>query len=84
MPNGTYGGVRGRLISPYSINYGICVCGYEKVRVLFASVIEDYKSGKITYSGAEFNTRNKIYHYVKSIFTPDVKYTKDLLSRDIP
>ena len=32
----------------------------EKVRTIIAPVIEDYKSGKITYEEAEFNARNKI------------------------
>ena len=32
----------------------------EKVRVIIAPVIEDYKSGKITYTEAEFNARVKI------------------------
>ena len=33
----------------------------EKVRAIIAPVIEDYKSGKITYAEAEFNARNRIY-----------------------
>ena len=37
----------------------------EKVRTIIAPVIEDYKSGKITYVEAEFNARNKIYQSVK-------------------
>ncbi len=56
----------------------------EKVRVIIASVIEDYKSGKITYAEAEFNARNKIYQSVKPDFEPDVEYMKDPISRDIP
>ena len=56
----------------------------EKVRVIIAPVIEDYKSGKITYAEAEFNARTKIYQSVKSDFNPDVEYMKDPLSRDIP
>ena len=56
----------------------------EKVRVIISLVIEDYKSGKITYAEAEFNARNKIYQSVKSDFNPDVEYMKDPLSRDIP
>ena len=56
----------------------------EKVRVIIAPVIEDYKSGKITYSEAEFNARNKIYQSVNPNFNPDVEYMKDPLSRDIP
>ena len=56
----------------------------EKVRVIIAPVIEDYKSGKITYAEAEFNARTKIYHSVKPDFNPDVEYMKDPLSRDIP
>ena len=56
----------------------------EKVRIIIAPVIEDYKSGKITYAEAEFNARNKIYQSVKPDFNPDIEYMKDPLSRDIP
>ena len=56
----------------------------EKVRVIIAPVIEDYKSGKITYTEAEFNARVKIYQSVKPGFNPDVEYTKDPIYRDIP
>ena len=56
----------------------------EKVRVIITPVIEDYKSGKITYAEAEFNARNKIYQSVNPSFNPDVEYMKDSLSRDIP
>ena len=56
----------------------------EKVRVIIAPVIEDYKSGKITYAEAEFNARTRIYQSVKPDFNPDVEYMKDPLSRDIP
>ena len=56
----------------------------EKVRAIIAPVIEDYKSSKITYAEAEFNTRTKIYQSVKPDFNPDVEYMKDPLSRDIP
>jgi len=56
----------------------------ENVRAIIAPVIEDYKSGKITYAEAEFNARNKIYQSVKPDFNPDVEYMKDPLSRDIP
>ena len=56
----------------------------EKVRVIIAPVIEDYKSGKITYAEAEFNARNMIYQSVNPNFNPDVEYMKDPLSRDIP
>ena len=56
----------------------------EKVRVIIATVIEDYKSGKITYTEAEFNARTKIYQSVKPDFNPNVEYMKDPLSRDIP
>ena len=56
----------------------------EKVRIIIAPVIEDYKSGKITYAEAEFDARNKIYQSVKPDFNPDVEYMKDPLSRDIP
>ena len=56
----------------------------EKVRAIIAPVIEDYKSGKITYAEAEFNARNKIYQSVKPDFNPNVEYMKDPISRDIP
>jgi len=56
----------------------------EKVRVIIAPVIENYKSGKITYAEAEFDARNKIYQSVKTDFNPDVEYMKDPLLRDIP
>ena len=57
---------------------------FEKVRAIIAPVIEDYKSGKITYTEAESNARNMIYQSVKPDFNPDVEYMKDSLSRDIP
>jgi len=56
----------------------------EKVRAIIAPVIEDYKSGKITYAEAEFNARNKIYQSVNPSFNPDLEYMKDPLLRDIP
>ena len=56
----------------------------EKVRIIITPVIEDYKSGRITYAEAEFNARNKIYQSVKPDFNPDIEYMKDPLSRDIP
>ena len=56
----------------------------EKVRVIIAPVIKDYKSGKITYAEAEINARNKIYQSVKPDFNPDVEYMKDPIYRDIP
>ena len=56
----------------------------EKVRVIINPVIEDYKSGKITYAEAEFNARTRIYQSVKPDFNPDIEYMKDPLSRDIP
>ena len=56
----------------------------EKVRAIIAPVIEDYKSGKITYAEAEFDARNMIYQSVNLSFNPDVEYMKDPLSRDIP
>ena len=56
----------------------------EKVRAIIAPVIEDYKSGKITYAEAEFKARNKIYQSVYPSFNPDVEYMKDSFSRDIP
>jgi len=56
----------------------------EKVRTIIAPVIEDYKSGKITYAEAEFDARVKIYQSVNPNFNPDVEYTKDPIYRDIP
>ena len=56
----------------------------EKVRVIINTVIEDYKSGKITYAEAEFNARTKIYQSVNPSFNPDVEYMKDPIYRDIP
>ena len=57
---------------------------FEKVRTIIDPVIEEYKSGKITYAEAEFNARNKIYQSVNPSFNPNVEYMKDPLSRDIP
>ncbi len=56
----------------------------EKVRAIIAPVIEDYKSGKITYVEAEFDARVKIYQSVNPNFNPDVEYMKDPIYRDIP
>ena len=56
----------------------------EKVRTIITPVIEDYKSGKITYAEAAFNARIKIYQSVRPDFNPDIEYMKDPLSRDIP
>ncbi|MDY3304439.1 MAG: hypothetical protein SOW78_09215 [Clostridia bacterium] len=56
----------------------------EKVRTIIAPVIEDYKSGKITYAEAEFDARVKIYQSVNPNFNPDVEYMKDPIYRDIP
>ena len=56
----------------------------EKVRAIIAPVIEEYKSGKITYAEAEFNARVKIYQSVNPAFNPDVEYMKDPIYRDIP
>ena len=56
----------------------------ENVRAIIAPVIEDYKSGEITYAEAEFNARNKIYQSVNPSFDPDVEYMKDPIYRDIP
>ena len=56
----------------------------EKVKTIIAPVIEDYKSGKITYAEAEFDARKKIYQSVNPNFNPDVEYMKDPIYRDIP
>ena len=56
----------------------------ENVRAIIAPVIDDYKSGKITYAEAEFNARVKIYQSVNPNFNPDVEYMKDPIYRDIP
>ena len=55
----------------------------ENVESIIAHVIEDYKSGRITYAEAEFNARNRIYQSVKPDLNPDIEYMKDPLSRDI-
>ena len=56
----------------------------EKVRVIIAPVIEDYKSGKISYVEAEFDARVKIYQSVNPNFNTDIEYMKDPIYRDIP
>lgn len=57
---------------------------HEKVRAIITPVIEDFKSGKITYAEAEFNAHVKIYQSVNPNFNPDVEYAKDPIYRDIP
>ena len=56
----------------------------EKIRTIIVPLIEDYKSGKITYVEAEFNARNRIYQSVKPDFNPNLEYMNDPLSRDVP
>ena len=56
----------------------------ERVQTIIAPVIEDYKSGKITYTEAEFNARIAIYQSVNPAFNPDVEFAKDSCYRDIP
>ena len=56
----------------------------ERVKTIIAPVIEDYKSGKITYTEAEFSVRIAIYQSVNSAFNPDVEFVKDTCYRDIP
>ena len=56
----------------------------EKVSVIIAPVIEEYKSGKTTYAEAVPNARVKIYQSVNPSFNPDVEYMKDPIYRDIP
>ena len=56
----------------------------ERVRSIIASVIEDYKTGKITYAEAEFNARVKIYQSINPSFNPDIEFAKDPIYRDIP
>jgi len=56
----------------------------EKVKVIIAPVIEDYKSGKITYVEAESDARVKIYQSINPNFNPAVEYMKDPIYRDIP
>ena len=56
----------------------------ERVRAIITPVIEDYKSGKISYAEAEFNAQTRIYQSVKPDFNPNVEYMKDTISRDIP
>ena len=89
VPSGLYVALNlnTRNFKEYNQN-GYAPCFYvnnlEKVRVIIAPVIEDYKTGKITYAEAEFNVRNKIYQSANPYFNPDVEYMKDPLSRDIP
>jgi len=56
----------------------------ERVRSIIASVIEDYKSRKITYTEAEFNARVKIYQSINPAFNPNIEFAKDPIYRDIP
>ena len=56
----------------------------ERVQTILAPVIEDYKSGKITYTEAEFNARIAIYQFVNPTFNPNVEFAKDSCYRDIP
>ena len=56
----------------------------ERVRSIIASVIEDYKTGKITYAEAELNARVKIYQSINPSFNPDIEFAKDPIYRDIP
>lgn len=56
----------------------------ERVQTIIAPVIEDYKSGKITYTEAEFNARIAIYQFVNPTFNPNVEFAKDTCYRDIP
>ena len=56
----------------------------ERVQTIIAPVIEDFKSGKITYTEAEFNARIAIYQSVNPAFNPDVEFAKDTCYRDIP
>ena len=56
----------------------------ERVRSIITSVIEDYKTGKIAHTEAEFNARVKIYQSINPSFNPDVEFAKDPIYRDIP
>ena len=56
----------------------------DRVRNIIATVIEDYKTGKITYTEAEFNARLKIYQSINLSFNPDVEFAKDPIYRNIP
>ena len=60
------------------------ISNIERVKTIIAPVIEDYKSGKITYTEAEFNARIAIYQSVNLTFNPDVEFAKDTCYRDIP
>ena len=55
-----------------------------RVQSIIAPVSEDFKSGKITYTEAEFNARIAIYQSVNPAFNPDMEFTKDTCYRDIP
>ncbi len=77
--------------TPQYGNIGTCILDLifmqiilKKVREIISSVIEDYKSGKITYTEAEFDAREKIYQSLNPNFNPDVEYMKDPIYRDIP
>ena len=52
--------------------------------MFWLELIEDYNSGKITYTEAEFNACVKIYQSVNPNFNPDVEYIKDPIYRYIP
>ena len=56
----------------------------DMVKKVITPVIEDYKSGKITYTEAEFCARVKIYQSINPSFNPDVEFAKDPIYRDIP
>ena len=60
------------------------ISNIERVKTIIAPVIEDYKSGKITYTEAEFNARIAIYQSVNLTFNSDVEFAKDSCYRDIP
>ena len=60
------------------------ISNIERVKTIIAPVIEDYKSGKITYTEAEFNARIAIYQSINLTFNPDVEFAKDTCYRDIP
>ena len=60
------------------------ISNIERVKTIIAPVIEDYKSGKITYTEAEFNARIAIYQSVNLTFNSDVEFAKDSCYRYIP
>ena len=56
----------------------------EKVRMIIAPVIEEYKLGKIDYDEATKRAYEKIYQSVDASFDYDREFAKDTCYRNIP